>query len=168
MKSGWSVLIWKINITTDTILWSPHMLSSWGHNWFICPRGQGRGHGEIKCREDEDSMRTADSLSSVLDDEDTRTRIPSLVFGLDLLSCHCKLLVHIHNCALKNLNAQQDSFSLVDSTTHLNESLPKVEDVPIQQTCHSGYMKLMNGYWTDFRMFVCMSVHMHIQETGTF
>ncbi len=44
---------------------SSEVLSSWGHNWFTCPRGQGRGHGEIKCHEDEDSMRTPDLLSSV-------------------------------------------------------------------------------------------------------
>ncbi len=56
--------------------WSPHMLSSWGHNCFTCPRG--RGLGETKRHEDEDSMRTPDLLSSVLEGEDKRTRIPSL------------------------------------------------------------------------------------------
>ncbi len=48
-------------------LWCPHMLSSWGHNCFTCPRG--RGLSETKCHEDEDSMRTPDLLSSR-----TRTR----------------------------------------------------------------------------------------------
>ena len=54
------------------------MPSSWEHNCLTSPRGQGWGPGEIKCHGDEDSMRTPDSPSSVLEDEDTRTRIPSL------------------------------------------------------------------------------------------
>ncbi len=48
------------------------MLSSRGHNCFTCPHGQGHSEIEIKCHEDEVSMRTPDSLSLVLKDEDPK------------------------------------------------------------------------------------------------